>query len=66
MAWWDKLNKALYPYLGPPPLGPYDEAEQPASATKGCPMCGRPMGEHVMDRAPGRPTYMACPTDSVG
>ena len=62
MAWWEKLNAALFPYIGPPPLGPYDEPEQPPSSSKACPMCGNLMADHVMDRAPGRPTYMSCPT----
>jgi len=57
-----RLNRALVPYLGPPQLGPYDEPEQPAVATRACPMCHRPMEEHTFDRAPGRPTYLECPS----
>ena len=60
-AWFDRLNRALVPYLGPPKLGPYDEPELPAVATRECPMCHHPLSEHSFDRAPGRPTYMECP-----
>jgi hypothetical protein len=59
--WWDRLNGALIPYLGPPPLGPYDQPEPPAVAGRACPLCGRPMGEHEMNRGENRPTYMRCP-----
>lgn len=65
-AWFDRLNRALVPYLGPPRLGPYDEPAQPAVATRACPMCHRPMSEHNFDRAPGRPTYLECPTTPAG
>ena len=59
--WWDRLNGALVPYIGPPPLGPYDEPEPPAVATRACPLCGSTMEQHVFDRALGRPTYVRCP-----
>ena len=62
MPWWDRLNGALIPYLGPPPLGPYDEPEQPAVATRACPLCGSSMDAHVFDRAPGRPIDVRCPS----
>ena len=61
VPWWDKLNFALYPYLGPPKLGPYDQEPLPDATLKPCPLCGVAMSEHVMDRAEGRPTYMRCP-----
>ena len=61
LPWWMWLNRTLLPYLGPPELGPYDEPEQPESATKACPLCGGVMSEHNLDRKPGRPTYLTCP-----
>ena len=61
VPWWDRLNFALYPHIGPPPLGPYDQEPLPDAALKPCPLCGIAMNEHVMDRAEGRPTYMRCP-----
>ena len=63
--WWDRLNAALVPYLGPPKLGPYDQAPLPDSGLKPCPLCGRAMSDHAMDRGEGRPTYMRCPSNSV-
>lgn len=65
MAWWDKLNAALFPYIGPPPLGPYDEPEQPPAASKACPLCGHVMSEHDIRRSPGQMTYVACPTSAA-
>ena len=64
-GWFDRLNRALVPYLGPPKLGPYDEPPLPAVATRSCPMCHRPMSEHTFDRSPGRPTYVGCPTPAA-
>jgi hypothetical protein len=62
VPWWDRLNFALFPYLGPPPLGPYDQEPLPSAALKPCPLCGKAMSEHSMDRAAGRPTYLRCPS----
>lgn len=61
--WWDRLNGALIPYLGPPPLGPYET--EPAVHDKPCPLCGHAMPEHDMERTPGRPTRMHCPETRV-
>ncbi|MRG59895.1 hypothetical protein GE115_08435 [Agromyces sp. CFH 90414] len=55
----DRLNARLLPWLGPPPLGPYDEPAQ-APAAPGCPLCGEPMSEHVIDRGAPR-TQLHCP-----
>jgi hypothetical protein len=61
IPWWDKLNNSLRPYIGPPPLGPYGEAELPPVAASGCPICGRIMAEHDIERREGRPTKVHCP-----
>jgi hypothetical protein len=57
-AW---LNGRLLPFLGPPPLGPYDDevpvAERPVAR---CPLCGAPMTEHDIDRS-GERTQLRCP-----
>jgi len=46
----DWLNHKLMGPIGPPPLGPYDTVvRQIADAT--CPICGRPMREHSIDRS---------------
>lgn len=56
----DKLNRKLVPYIGPPPLGPYNETPLPAPATKLCPLCGTPMADHEIDRS-GERTQLYCP-----
>jgi hypothetical protein len=61
VSWWDRLNGALVPYIGPPPLGPYNEAPLPATGPKPCPMCGMPMTDHDIERREGRPTQIHCP-----
>jgi len=57
--WWDRLNSRLFPYLGPPPLGPYET--EAAVHSDGCPICGLSLIEHEIERRPGRPTQMHCP-----
>lgn len=60
--WWDRLNGALRPYIGPPPLGPYNEAPLPATSEKACPLCGMPMSQHRFDRSTDHTsTRMYCP-----
>lgn len=59
---WDRLNRKLFPYLGPPPLGPYNEPELPPTANKACPLCGCEMSEHSFARSVGHEsTRMYCP-----
>jgi hypothetical protein len=66
LPWWDRLNGALFPYIGPPPLGPYNEAPLQAPAEKACPLCGRPMSEHRFDRSTDHTaTRMYCPTSDA-
>ena len=61
-GFFNRLNRRLFPYLGPPPLGPYDEAPRPDAAAAACPLCGAPMAGHRFDRTePGRPTKLYCP-----
>ncbi|WP_147303924.1 hypothetical protein [Subtercola boreus] len=58
------LNARLFPYLGPPPLGPFDtesaESKTERASAGSCPLCGRPMREHTIDRA-GERTQLYCP-----
>ena len=64
VPWWDKLNHALFPYLGPPPLGPGPGGEPPVStAPPVCPLCGTLMTLHEIERATGTrtPTRLHCP-----
>ncbi|MEF2976013.1 hypothetical protein [Subtercola sp. YIM 133946] len=47
------LNRRLFPYLGPPPLGPIDTESAESKARRAqagaCPLCGAPMSTHVVD-----------------
>lgn len=62
LSWVDRLNRALFPYLGPPELGPYDEPPLPPTGPKGCPICGARMDAHVIERSEGRTaTRIICP-----
>ena len=59
--WWDRLNRLLLPYIGPPPLGPYDEDPLPPTQDKACPLCGQAMADHDVERRADRPTQLHCP-----
>ncbi|GAA0990339.1 hypothetical protein [Subtercola frigoramans] len=58
------LNERLFPYLGPPPLGPFDTATPDdrarAALASACPLCGAPMNAHDVDRS-GERTQLHCP-----
>jgi len=56
----ERLNQRLRPYLGAPPLGPYDDEPAPEPMTRLCPLCGKPMPDHVIDRSGAR-TQVRCP-----
>lgn len=60
--WWDRLNRKLFPYLGPPPLGPYNEEPLPPTGPKPCPLCGQAMDLHEFERTAGNvATRLYCP-----
>jgi hypothetical protein len=62
LPWWDRLNRMLMPYIGPPELGPYDEPPLAPTGPKPCPICGAPMAEHEIERAEWpTPTRIHCP-----
>ena len=62
LTWWQRLNKALFPYMGPAQLGPFDEPPLPSVAEKPCPLCGNPMDDHVFERGDATTaTRMHCP-----
>jgi hypothetical protein len=66
LPWWDRLNGMLMPYIGPPALGPYNEAPLPPVGAKACPICGQPMDAHIIERGEGRvATRVHCPEKSV-
>lgn len=61
-AWWQKLNRALFPYMGPAQLGPFDQEPLPPTDQKPCPLCGNPMALHTFVRSQDRAsTRMTCP-----
>ena len=53
------LDAKLFPVLGPPPLGPYEQ-EQPRTETAVCPLCGSRLSEHGMQRDHGH-AFLLCP-----
>ena len=54
------LDGKLFPILGPPPLGPYD-AETPRTPEHNlCPLCGKPMPQHTVEREGGH-AFIHCP-----
>jgi hypothetical protein len=62
LPWWDRLNRMLMPYIGPPELGPYDQAPLAPTGPKACPLCGAAMSEHVIERIGGNTaTRLHCP-----
>jgi hypothetical protein len=64
LSWVDRLNRALFPYLGPPALGPYDEPPLAPTGPKPCPICGARMDEHEFQRGTATiPTRMICPRE---
>ena len=60
-GFFNRLNRKLFPFLGPPPLGPYDQPVPPPARERACPLCGQPMAEHEKGLADGR-TILHCPT----
>ena len=60
-----RLDKGLFPFMGPAQIGaghPEEPYRPPVAAA--CPMCGRPMADHVVERSadPARATRLICPT----
>ena len=63
MRWWDRLNRALYPYMGPAQLGVAGEPPRIVDRDRQpCPLCGAPMAGHVVERSGGNvATRLHCP-----
>jgi hypothetical protein len=65
-SFFDRLNGRLFPYLGPPALGPYDEPPLAPTGPKACPVCGARMDAHIIDRGDSRiPTRIHCPVGTA-
>ena len=58
--WWDKLNRAIFPFMGPAQVGPYETEARPSMVAAPCPLCGAPMNTHEIDRS-GPRTQLYCP-----
>ena len=59
----DWLNRRLMPAFGPPPIGPFEAViRQVGDAV--CPICRRPMAEHVIDHS-APDTLLICPADPL-
>jgi ribosomal protein S27AE len=62
LPWWDRLNGALMPYIGPPALGPFDQEPLAPTGQKPCPICGAAMADHEIERSGGNTaTRLHCP-----
>ena len=59
----NRLNARLRPFIGGAQLGPANEAPlEPPVQGGACPLCGRAMDVHVVDRSFVR-TMLHCPVD---
>jgi len=67
----DWLNEKLFPVLGPPPLGPYDDdSAERLRHERGddpCPICGQAMREHEVIGSPEeQKVWLRCPLGADG
>ena len=60
-GFFNRLNRTLFPFLGPPPLGPYDQPAPVPARENACPLCGSAMSSHEKGFSDGR-TILHCPT----
>lgn len=58
----DKVDEALEPIFGAPPITVDDEPMRGPTGEEACPICGRAMFEHSFDRSTSN-TVLICPTD---
>jgi hypothetical protein len=67
IRWWDKVNRALYPYFGPAQLGSRNEPPRASSVDRPCPLCGAPMPEHIVERTADwtTATRLHCPVSAA-
>jgi hypothetical protein len=61
-----RLDKGLFPFMGPAQIGaghPEEPYRRPTDAA--CPICHRPMALHVLERNtdPARATRLICPAN---
>lgn len=58
----DRVDRALLPVFGPPPLSGGEDEDTTPRDQRACPICGHPMFEHVVDHSTPN-TVLICPTD---
>jgi hypothetical protein len=58
----DRVDRALLPVFGPPPLSEGEDEDTTPLDQRACPICGHPMFEHVVDHSTPN-TVLICPTD---
>lgn len=54
----DWLDRKLLPFIGPPPLGPWEEND--TQEVRVCPICGHEFSEHTLDSSTDNP-ILNCP-----
>ncbi|AYF97305.1 hypothetical protein [Protaetiibacter intestinalis] len=60
-GFFNRLNRRLFPWLGPPPLGPYDQPAPVPARDRACPLCGALMSEHAKGTSEDGRTLLYCP-----
>ncbi|HWH26468.1 MAG TPA: hypothetical protein VNT53_07465 [Pseudolysinimonas sp.] len=64
-SWWQRLNRALFPYFGPAQVGPFEDAPEHPVERALCPDCGAPMDEHIVERPGGHEeSRLFCPVET--
>lgn len=58
----DKVDEALEPIFGAPPITADNEPLRGPTGEEACPVCGHAMFEHSFDRSTSN-TVLICPTD---
>ena len=64
-GWAKRMDRGLFPYMGPAALGaghPEEAYRRPENPP--CPVCGKPMNDHVIERTANQTTAtrLICPT----
>jgi hypothetical protein len=62
-GWWNRVNRRLYPVFGPAQVTRSDRnVPEPERSGSPCPVCGRPMTEHTIERGTSsQPSRLHCP-----
>lgn len=58
----DRVDRALMPAFGPPPIVEDRDEDTTPLDERACPICGHPMFEHVVDHSTPN-TVLICPTE---